>query len=413
MEDSITNFPSSSANGVFSVSEIQKMRNNLKSSKSYPHDLKEKVEEVEVEEKSVVGQVEEKKNEAPAEEVKKDCGGVKPAAQVFKTENSSPPVTVAEKKPESQLINVSEFIFISPALWLILISRPFQPLAKKSVNFVDLKPVKSSPSTVPVAQTSPLPVFKTPVETKPVSANNHHHHQQIYQSPSPVAYVKKEERTVASLMGDTGTDDDDEIGLDELDDEYLNAADSPSPPPMEFQRHNSMTRKQATSLAMQRAMQIQQKGNGGGASIVSLAQLPPPMENCLVESDLEVLANAAPGVKQAVQANSVKHYHVHQQHVVHSQAVGGHHHYTNRQHNNPIQVQFHTPAGAAVPMMARAMPASSPTTENLVLAPPPQFSDESSPAMGGAGGHHHYHVGGKLGQNVRIVGAVPKSSNRF
>lgn len=258
---------------------------------------------------------------------------------------------------------------------------------------------------------SKIPVAAPEKQVMNNITNNYHHQYQA--QPSTIVYVKKEERTVASLMGDNG-DDDDEIGLDELDDDYLNAADSPSPPPMEFQRHNSMTRKQATSLAMQRAMQIQQK-----SPVVSLSQLPPPLENCLVESDLEVLANASPGVKQAVQA----HYHVHS-HIAHSQAVhaGGHvhGHYTNRQHNNPIQVQFHATGlgGGGV----RGVPATSPSTENLVLAPPPQFSDEST---GGQqqqqqqmGYHHvgHYHGGGGGAngqQNVRIVGAVPKSTNRF
>lgn len=226
---------------------------------------------------------------------------------------------------------------------------------------------------------------------------------------------------MASIMG--CDDDDDEIGLDELDDDYLNAADSPSPPPSDFQRHNSMTRKQANSFVLQRSMQSQK-------SPVSLTQLPPPLENCIVESDLEVL-----GMKQ-IQANQT-HYHVHS-HIAHSHAVAhaGGGHYTNRQHNNPIQIQFHAAGGGL--MIGGAQRAAgggvgtaaiSPTTENLVLAPPPQFSDgvESPPAPTVVVGHnkvvhhgHHTHYHGqqqpqpqKLGPNVRIVGAVPKSTNRF
>ncbi|XP_059608779.1 SH3 and multiple ankyrin repeat domains protein 3 isoform X2 [Phlebotomus argentipes] len=49
---------------------------------------------------------------------------------------------------------------------------------------------------------------------------------------------------------------------------------SPSPPAKGFQRHNSLTRKQAASIAMSRALQTK--------PAVSLAQLPPPIET---ESD--------------------------------------------------------------------------------------------------------------------------------
>lgn len=285
-------------------------------------------------------------------------------------------------------------------------SKPAAAMVKESLSQPPLTTVKQS---ITAAETQRKGNSKVP-EKQPMNINNYHH--QYHHQAQPI-YVKKEDRTVASLMGDNG-DDDDEIGLDELDDEYLNA-DSPSPPPVEFQRHNSMTRKQATSLAMQRAMQIQQKSP---VVSMSLSQLP-PLENCIVESDLEVLANASPGVKQAVQA----HYQVHS-HIAHSQSVHGHGHghYTNRQHNNPIQVQFHaTGMGGMIGGAVRGVPATSPSTENLVLAPPPQFSDDSGQGQGQQhqmGYHHvgHYHGGGGGGngqQNVRIVGAVPKSTNRF
>lgn len=301
-----------------------------------------------------------------------------------------------------------------------------QPLAKKSVNFAkDTKPAAkpSDYASLPVfrqqqqqppqhlpakdeVKAAPVKVSATtmaPAMERPITTTNHiYHHQPIY--------VKKEDRTVASIMG--GDDDDDEIGLDELDDDYLNAADSPSPPPSDFQRHNSMTRKQANSFVLQRSMQSQK-------SPVSLTQLPPPLENCIVESDLEVL-----GMKQT-------HYHVHS-HIAHSHAVAhaaGGGHYTNRQHNNPIQIQFHAAGGGLIiggPQRAAGggggggTAAISPTTENLVLAPPPQFSDgvESPAANKGVHHGHHMHYHGqqpqqKLGPNVRIVGAVPKSTNRF
>lgn len=261
--------------------------------------------------------------------------------------------------------------------------------------------MKQQPKS-PMEMKKEAPIKVTPSSTleRPVTNQSYHQHQHHQVQPMAPIYVKKEDRTVASLLGDD--DDDDEIGLDELDDDYLNAADSPSPPPSDFRRHNSMTRKQANSFVLQRSM------------------LPPPLENCIVESDLEVLANAK-GMKP-LHANQ-KHYHVHS-HVAHSHAVhlgGGH--YTNRQHNNPIQIQFHagglggSGVGGGGGMMQRSggNPATSPSTENIVLAPPPQFSDGVEEVVPMVPPHHgHYHgQQQKLGPNVRIVGAVPKSTNRF
>uniref|UniRef100_A0A1A9WV00 SH3 and multiple ankyrin repeat domains protein 3 n=1 Tax=Glossina brevipalpis TaxID=37001 RepID=A0A1A9WV00_9MUSC len=55
---------------------------------------------------------------------------------------------------------------------------------------------------------------------------------------------------------------------------------SPSPPAKGFQRHNSLTRKQAAAIAMQRATR---------SAAVSLVQLPPPIE---ADSDSELSLNA-------------------------------------------------------------------------------------------------------------------------
>lgn len=106
----------------FSALDIQKMRNNLKSSKSYPHDLKEKV--AEEDEDAMVDVEQEKKvqENAAKKEVKPET---RPAAlstapkvvkQVAASSNSFPEtaaVPVEEtKKPENQLINVREGMMI-------------------------------------------------------------------------------------------------------------------------------------------------------------------------------------------------------------------------------------------------------------------------------------------------------------
>lgn len=107
----------------FSVLDIQKMRNNLKSSKSYPHDLKEKVSEEEEEEDGGRG-VESADGVGKAQEANKAPGTtaskvvVKPAATVVYSSNRVEPTAITAaaaahqhhpaetRKPESQLINV-------------------------------------------------------------------------------------------------------------------------------------------------------------------------------------------------------------------------------------------------------------------------------------------------------------------
>lgn len=102
----------------FSVLDIQKMRNNLKSSKSYPHDLKEKVSEEEEEEKTGT---EERKEVSAKMDVKQANNPPAPAPAATKvvkqvapkpeTTYSAPVAVTAApetKKSESQLLNVSE-----------------------------------------------------------------------------------------------------------------------------------------------------------------------------------------------------------------------------------------------------------------------------------------------------------------
>ncbi|XP_039955775.1 uncharacterized protein LOC120771707 isoform X1 [Bactrocera tryoni] len=98
---------------------------------------------------------------------------------------------------------------------------------------------------------------------------------------------------------------------------------SPSPPAKGFQRHNSLTRKQAAAIAMQRASR---------SAAVSLMQLPPPIES---DSDRYELNSTGDS------SNS----------------------------NKPI-------LNAAIPSSSGRTILSVPiSAENIVLAPPPQFCD--------------------------------------
>lgn len=100
----------------FSALDIQKMRNNLKSSKSYPHDLKEKVAEEDEEAMVDVEQEKKVQENAAKKEVKPET---RPAAlstepKVVKQDvKETAAVPVEEtKKPENQLINVREGMMI-------------------------------------------------------------------------------------------------------------------------------------------------------------------------------------------------------------------------------------------------------------------------------------------------------------
>lgn len=167
------------------------------------------------------------------------------------------------------------------------------------------------------------------------------------------------DREAAAMATSDHDDDDRDATIDH---------DSPSPPSKGFQRHNSLTRKQAASIAMNRAMQTR-------SSAVSLVKLPPPIESDHDEPDTIV--------PMLVMRNSP--------HNLRRTAAGG--------------------------------TAAIPPTEQIVLAPPPQFCDCIH-----ASGHQQQQQppvminnnnnkamlgsvianGGGTIRGVRIVGALPK-----
>ncbi|XP_017867990.1 PREDICTED: uncharacterized protein LOC108616961 [Drosophila arizonae] len=119
---------------------------------------------------------------------------------------------------------------------------------------------------------------------------------------------------------------------------------SPSPPAKAFQRHNSLTRKQAAAIAMQRG--------ATRTTAVSLVQLPPPLE---ADSDGEPTQ---------------------QQHLLQQQ----------QQQQLATHIVGMLPSGQLVAVPSAAVAAATAVsqpgnnnlqlcTENLVLAPPPQFCD--------------------------------------
>lgn len=167
---------------------------------------------------------------------------------------------------------------------------------------------------------------------------------------------------------------------------------SPSPPILGFQRHNSMTRKQANTIAMTRVLQSR--------PAVSLIQLPPPIE-IDYELDGQQMSDIPPPPPpvSVVQQQQQQHHHHHV------------HHHGHHNHNNII--------GSTTTMgRLKVIPDRHDDDDEddlkrqsdfIVLAPPPQFSDnndkEQSLLRGGGG-----NVSSNNGSGVRIVGAVPKSS---
>lgn len=126
--------------------------------------------------------------------------------------------------------------------------------------------------------------------------------------------------------------------------------DSPSPPAKGFQRHNSLTRKQAATIAMNRAIQSR--------VAVSLVKLPPP-----IEADIEGDNSAVAALNSTSKISTV-----------------------GRQQTTTA-------------------------SENIVLAPPPQFCDcvnaSGMPIV--AGNDQATTVTtNNSSRGVRIVGALPK-----
>lgn len=188
-----------------------------------------------------------------------------------------------------------------------------QPMTEVSRPQVEIK----KPSVTTTITAIPMAKKSTTSQTLPL-ANN----------------IKKNVTTIVMERDDRSDDDD-----------------SPSPPAKGFQRHNSLTRKQAASIAMTRAMQSR--------PAVSLVKLPPP-----IEADHESDSSMA--------------------HMPHGGVGGG-------LGNSQSHAQQHDRRQA---------------TENIVLAPPPQFCDcinANITNSGNSGGGP-----GSGARSVRIVGAVPK-----
>ncbi|XP_049290577.1 platelet binding protein GspB isoform X2 [Anopheles funestus] len=316
---------SSSMPHSFSVEEIQKIRTKLKSSKSYPNDF--------LRQQNSQQPLPGVDHGGPHEEGDNSSSGVSSDQEVTITCND----TMKQAKP----------------------SFPKQPTGTTS-----LKTNVSNSCTLPTVGTAASGLSEPKKVTLQLGA----------------AMDTKLKQTNSAPERRSDAEDNDDADQD--------GNDSPSPPATGFQRHNSLTRKQAATLAASRAKANQQ--NLQQRHAVTLATLPPPIE--AADSD---------------EADSWSH-------------------------------TLHNSGGNSATQLVES-------AGMVVLAPPPEFSDSTVshiiPSSASSGGvsisvqghhshqhthqhhqhqhvhHHHQHTGGGslvLGghnpncKRVRIVGAVPK-----
>lgn len=169
--------------------------------------------------------------------------------------------------------------------------------------------------------------------------------------------------------------DDTKNANDDFDDAF---DDLPSPPLKGFQRHNSLTRKQAATIAQNRALYTK--------SAVSLVQLPPPIEADSDETDQNNY-HAAECRKNtrnliAMKSNNAKM-------IIPSPIC-------DKNQNDGL-------GGGATRNISINSLTSPMVVQDIVLAPPPEFSDTVSNIKAPGTTNSNAQT-----RSVRIVGAVPK-----
>lgn len=344
----------------FSVDEIQKMRVKLRSSKSYPNDLLRQESE-QLDEKDEVGVdaiVADNKHLSASksmqangklianhDECDNSSSGVSSDQEITSTTKSimkptNNPVTIATKEMTNNkaphTINNN--------------NNNNNSHHGGKVQHHGILKTSAAISNV-LAATNPLPNVKI-IETINKKSIN---------LPPLSSVTKKISDAIA---------DDAKNANDDFD-------DLPSPPAKAFQRHNSLTRKQAATIAMNRALYTK--------SVVSLVQLPPPIEADTDETDHGLLHKGPAAFN-------------------HKTA--------------PIDQQ-RTVMGGRCSDRARSSQGaknSNDDGQDIVLAPPPEFSDSVCPSNNAAANAKCMsstgpsNGSGRNNVSVRIVGAVPKTS---
>lgn len=287
---------SSSMVQSFSVDDLQKMRTKLKTSKSYPNDfirqqnqnrINENNEEGDNSSSGVSSDQEIQSNNNGTPEIKKQEPSRPIAPPVTKQEPQ--PLPPKQQQPIKKLIEQPQQPIHTQNLKPSLVKTPHSILKNSTANYyTQSEPKKvNTTSQIPCNNVTPVTTRITtsivtkmmPHQTSCMKSSNishmqqqqpHYHHQyhQHQQAVTKVSVNKPEPKKLEltqQLSNEQRSDDDDL---------------SPSPPSMGFQRQNSLTRKQACQLAAQRAKAMQNQ-----LRAVSLAQLPPPLEQDSDETD--------------------------------------------------------------------------------------------------------------------------------
>ncbi|XP_055920404.1 SH3 and multiple ankyrin repeat domains protein 2 isoform X5 [Eupeodes corollae] len=254
----------------FSVDEIQRIRTNLKTSKSYPNDLLKHENQNDVD----VGSQKQNSRSPP-----------NAPENIEEGDNSSSGVSSDQEIPtNSAQIATNQDTLKKKSLTLSVgttTPKQLTPLAKQQqhqqVQLIKQPTVAATKvNTLLITSKQLAPALSPSLASKIILGPNLRKHEE------PITTVGSTKHCM-SINNNSNHDHDTEEEQRSEDDGEL----SPSPPAKAFQRHNSLTRKQAASIAMARATR----------AAVSLVQLPPPIE---ADSDSEMMAtstgeNGVPG----------------------------------------------------------------------------------------------------------------------
>lgn len=399
------------------------MRIKLKSSKSYPNEL--------LQQQSEQKQQQHQQNEQKPQTILKTPNTVQSKNKLTvqnkheEGDNSSSGVSSDQEMQITQIVKTSSSSSASTISSSIATSMTStnQPVTQKSIGFVTqmknnldngkttecdsvlstIQPMKSSPQSIKIIDALNKKSMKLP----------------------PLSNVTKKISSIISVNSQSYDDGNDrkKTTITMLNDEHEyydddNQMDSPSPPSKGFQRHNSLTRKQAAQIAMNRAINAR--------PAVSLVQLPPPIEGDS-DNEQQQLSNMHHRVQFARisdhgnnKSSSTATTSMHQQH---------NHQYQQLQ-QQPQRRSMHSNVTVVVPppiSFDKNVCDTSPSAENIVLAPPPQFCDCTNANITKIMNNNN--AAGMIAENngmvtassttndshnqarsVRIVGAVPKIS---
>lgn len=315
----------------FSVDEIQKMRVKLKSSKSYPNDLiRQESEQMNEKNESTDAKLNENKNVQTIKSVhQKD----KLSAIHDECDNSSSGVS------SDQEITSNNKTIIKTSSNSIIITTKEQTNIKPNAENNNINKNKLQQQQHGILKTN---------NSSNATANSNVIESINKKSINLPPLSNTTKKISAAIADDTKNANDD---FDE----------PPSPPLKGFQRHNSLTRKQAATIAINRALYTK--------SAVSLVQLPPPIEADSDETDQT------------------------------------HYHAAEYQKNNRNIERTRAPI----------CDKNRNDEQDIVLAPPPEFSDSvctNSTVTKCNNATTTTGTSNASGRNVsvRIVGAVPKTS---